>query len=255
MKFLVGILLGWLCAYCTADPPTPTPSEPYQGEWNHTNSHQELCMKLKAGIRLDIVYDTVWKNGTTKTATILSDSKVIVDDMNSKCENSTTDVNETLALQFNDQRTLTFYFTRDKLITKDDKGGRWLLYKVAFDFIYDSATFPESADIDSNGSLINTNTTLGGIATGTGRSFSCSKTGTMEITDRLKISFINLRAQAFITGNDFSTADHCAADQETTDLIPIIIGAALAALVIIVLIAYLIGRARAKNTPNYDNMK
>jgi len=250
------MLLGWLYACCmAADPPTPAPTEPYQGEWNYTNTPHGLCMKLKGGIRLDIVYDTIWRNGTTKTATILSDPKVIVDKMDSKCDNSTTDVNETLALKFNDQRTLTFYFTRDKLITKDDKGHRWLLYQVAFDFVYDLATFPDGARIGDNETLSNTNTSLGGIATGTGRSFSCSKTGTMDVTDRLKISFVNLRVQAFINGNDFGTADHCAVDQETTDLIPIIIGAALAALVIIVLIAYLIGRARANKTPSYDNMK
>ena len=42
----------------------------------------------------------------------------------------------------------------------------------------------------------------------------------------------------------------CLTDQqnETSDLVPIIVGAALAALVLFVLIAYLVGRARAKKT-------
>lgn len=40
--------------------------------------------------------------------------------------------------------------------------------------------------------------------------------------------------------------DFCALDSRTSDLVPIIVGACLAILVIIVLIAYLIGRARAK---------
>ena len=38
----------------------------------------------------------------------------------------------------------------------------------------------------------------------------------------------------------------CDHDVRTSDIVPIVVGACLAALVIIVLIAYLIGRARAK---------
>jgi len=258
MKFLVAVFVG-ICFYglCNADSP-PQPQQPFVGDWNFTNPGLggKLCMKLQAGIRLDIVYDTNFQNSTTKTATIYSTDKVAVDEDNSHCENSTSDTNETLALKFNHDRTLMFYFTRDPSITKDSNKNRWQLYKIEFDFVYDNETFPDSAerDRDQNATLANTNTTLSGINTASDRSFSCSKTGAIDVTDRFKISFSNLRAQAFMTRDDFSTADHCQADQETTDLIPIIIGAALAALVIIVLIAYLIGRARA-NTPAYDNMK
>lgn len=245
MKSLIAILLGaWICALCNADTPAPV-----VGEWNYTNPN--LCIKLKAGIRLDIDYVT--NNGTTKTATIVSDNKTTVDNEHSYCFNSTSDTEEIFALKLNEQRELTLYFTRDKATTKDESGKRWLLYRVKFDFDYDPDTFPDSQETGKNESLSN-NSTLSGVATNTDRSFSCSKTGTIAVTDHFKISFTNLRVQAFITGDDFSQADHCAADQETTDLIPIIIGAALAALVIIVLVAYLIGRARA-NTPAYDNMK
>jgi lysosomal-associated membrane protein 1/2 len=43
-----------------------------------------------------------------------------------------------------------------------------------------------------------------------------------------------------------SAPDVCEGDVRTSDLVPIVVGACLAALVIIVLVAYLIGRARAK---------
>lgn len=254
MNLLVSVFVG-LCLYgfCRAD--SPTPAQPYVGEWNYTNSPHgpgdKLCMKLRAGIRLEIDYET--HNGT-KTAQIISTSDVIVDEAGSKCDNSTSDLNEILSLQFHPKRILKLYFTRETNITKDSTHHRWQLYKVAFDFVYDIATFPDSIEPGMNDTLSNTNTTLSGISTSTDRSFSCSKTGTITIMDRFRVSFTNLRAQAFIKGDDFSEPDHCQADQESTDLIPIIIGAALAALVIIVLIAYLIGRARA-NTPVYDNMK
>jgi lysosomal-associated membrane protein 1/2 len=252
MRFLVAVFVG-ICVYglCSADSSDP---QPVAGDWNVTNPGLEgkLCIRMQAAIRMDINYAT--NNGSTKTATILSQKDVVVDEVNSQCDNSSRDTNETLALNFGQNRTLEFHFTRDPQITTDKSGNRWQLYKIEFAFVYDAATFPDSADLDKNATLTNTNTTLSGIATSCDRSFSCSKTGTIDVTDRFKISFSNLRTQPFITKDDFSTPDHCQADQETTDLIPIIIGAALATLVIVVLIAYLIGRARA-NRPAYDNMK
>lgn len=40
--------------------------------------------------------------------------------------------------------------------------------------------------------------------------------------------------------------EQCRLDFQTSDIIPIIVGACLAGLVIVILIAYFIGRARAK---------
>ncbi|VDO20095.1 unnamed protein product [Haemonchus placei] len=40
--------------------------------------------------------------------------------------------------------------------------------------------------------------------------------------------------------------EQCLLDSRTSDIVPIIVGACLAGLVVIVLVAYLIGRARAK---------
>ena len=42
------------------------------------------------------------------------------------------------------------------------------------------------------------------------------------------------------------SAEYCTADTKVSNLVPIIVGAALAGLVLIVLIAYLIGRSRNK---------
>ena len=40
----------------------------------------------------------------------------------------------------------------------------------------------------------------------------------------------------------------CSADEDTSSVVPIAVGAALAGLVVIVLIAYLIGRRRSRQT-------
>jgi len=59
----------------------------------------------------------------------------------------------------------------------------------------------------------------------------------------------NVQMEAFRqkTDDSFSTASYCSADGPlTSDIVPIAVGCALAALVVIVLIAYLIGRRRAR---------
>ncbi|CAK5123912.1 unnamed protein product [Meloidogyne enterolobii] len=57
------------------------------------------------------------------------------------------------------------------------------------------------------------------------------------------VAFANQTSPSF---NNTQSYQYCAADARTSDLVPIIVGACLGGLVIIVLVAYLIGRVRAK---------
>lgn len=79
----------------------------------------------------------------------------------------------------------------------------------------------------------------------TSKSYKCNSKQTLQITDNFSIDTYNLQVQAFgIDGNKFGPVVECAADQNGM-LVPIVVGAALAGLVLIVLIAYLIGRKRS----------
>lgn len=80
--------------------------------------------------------------------------------------------------------------------------------------------------------------------------FTCSKAG-LSLTNDSTIIFNKLKVLAFamLDKDQFPEAqlfEQCKLDVRTSDLVPIIVGACLAGLVIIVLVAYLIGRARAK---------
>ncbi|KAG7465069.1 hypothetical protein MATL_G00172320 [Megalops atlanticus] len=77
-----------------------------------------------------------------------------------------------------------------------------------------------------------------------GSSYMCNKEQTQNVTDTLSLYTLKLQVQPFEVKNDkFSTAHECSLD-DTSILIPIIVGAALAGLIFIVVIAYLIGRRR-----------
>lgn len=80
--------------------------------------------------------------------------------------------------------------------------------------------------------------------------FSCSSSG-LSFTNETTVQFKDMKVLAFaILDNDTfpsnQTFEQCKLDIRTSDIVPIIVGACLAGLVVIVLIAYLIGRARAK---------
>ncbi|CAJ0967246.1 unnamed protein product [Ranitomeya imitator] len=77
------------------------------------------------------------------------------------------------------------------------------------------------------------------------KSYKCNEKQTLQITSNLSIYTYNLQVQPFdVEGDKFGPAVECAEDQNGM-LVPIIVGAALAGLVLIVLIAYLIGRKRS----------
>jgi len=77
-----------------------------------------------------------------------------------------------------------------------------------------------------------------------GSSYMCRKEQDDVITGAVTLHTFDLQVQPFAVEEDkFSTAHECAMD-DTSILIPIIVGAALAGLILIVVIAYLIGRRK-----------
>uniref|UniRef100_A0A3Q0S346 Lysosomal-associated membrane protein 2 n=1 Tax=Amphilophus citrinellus TaxID=61819 RepID=A0A3Q0S346_AMPCI len=77
-----------------------------------------------------------------------------------------------------------------------------------------------------------------------GSSYMCNKEQTFNISDSLTIYTFSLHVQPFgVQKGVFSTAQECSLD-DTSILVPIIVGAALAGLILIVVIAYVIGRRK-----------
>ncbi|KHJ96652.1 hypothetical protein OESDEN_03382 [Oesophagostomum dentatum] len=102
---------------------------------------------------------------------------------------------------------------------------------------YISATFKKAQDdVDFQGHDTN--------------AFKCS-TSKLPLTNDSTIEMKNLNALAFaeLSKPEFpkqQVFEQCLLDSRTSDIVPIVVGACLAGLVVIVLVAYLIGRARAK---------
>ncbi|CAB1346478.1 unnamed protein product [Coregonus sp. 'balchen'] len=78
-----------------------------------------------------------------------------------------------------------------------------------------------------------------------GHSYVCHEEQTLAVAVNFSLNTFQLQVQPFgLTRDQFGAAEECQLDEDDM-LIPIIVGAALASLVLIVLVAYLIGRKRS----------
>ncbi|XP_008832154.1 lysosome-associated membrane glycoprotein 2 isoform X2 [Nannospalax galili] len=78
-----------------------------------------------------------------------------------------------------------------------------------------------------------------------GSSYMCKKEQVVSVSGTFQINTFDLRVQPFnVTEGKYSTAQECSLDDDTI-LIPIIVGAGLSGLIIVIVIAYLIGRRKS----------
>ncbi|XP_063288164.1 lysosome-associated membrane glycoprotein 2 isoform X2 [Pelobates fuscus] len=78
-----------------------------------------------------------------------------------------------------------------------------------------------------------------------GSSYLCHKEQVISVSGNLHINMFDVRVQPFgVHNGTYATADECSLDGDSL-LIPIVVGAALAGLIVIIVIAYLIGRRKS----------
>lgn len=117
--------------------------------------------------------------------------------------------------------------------TFSEEGGKFRLHGVSV-----------TLNLDATGTFYSGNANLSLWEGSLGSSYMCRRDQTYNITDVLILRTRDLQVQPYmVENNSYSTAHDCAMD-DTSILIPIVVGAALAGLILIVLIAYVIGRRK-----------
>ncbi|XP_032853060.2 lysosome-associated membrane glycoprotein 1 isoform X1 [Tyto alba] len=205
----------------TSPAPTASPSNPAVGKYNVTGPNG-TCVLAYMGLQLNITY-------------VKKDEKMGLDLLNfiprnttfsGRCDNTSAFLN----LTFEKTRVI-FHFALNATTEK------FFLQGLSV-----STTLPSEARVPkfeaSNNSMSELRATVG-------NSYKCSAEENLQVTDQALVNVFNVQIQVFkIDGDKFGAVEECQLD-ENNMLIPIIVGAALAGLVLIVLIAYLIGRKRS----------
>ncbi|XP_016895233.1 lysosome-associated membrane glycoprotein 1-like isoform X2 [Cynoglossus semilaevis] len=220
--------------FATVAPPTaaPTttaaphkdPSNPEKGNYVVNGKNDTACLLAAIGVQLNVSFSSVSQNQTVQEVVNIqpsaTNSSGSCDTDSASLRLMTTDVQKT---------NLTFNFT---LNTTSNK---YYLSEVAL-----SAAWPDMKDPVSV-----RNTSLDYLRGSLGYSYMCRDKQTLFVSKDFSMNIFQVQVQPFgLTGNQFGAAEECQLDEDDM-LIPIIVGAALAGLVLIVLLAYLIGRKRS----------
>lgn len=203
----------------TAVPTQTPPGTPQQGNYTVKDANDTICLLAKMGLQLNVSYTS--QNKTVQDVLNLNPN---VTNSTGSCGASSA----TLVLTQTQSTILTFNFTLNSTTNKYHLSGVTLIANW-----FDSAHFSMS-----NNSLNYLRSTLG-------YSYMCNAEQTLFVTPSFSLNTFDLKVQPFgVKSGRFATAEECQMDQNQM-IIPIIVGAALAGLVLITLIAYLIGKRRS----------
>lgn len=203
----------------TAPVPVPTPAGPPERGVYNVTQNGTVCLLAQMGLQLNVSF-TDLSNKTVHVVNVNPDVTVA----SGSCQADSA----TLTLTQEQSTTLTFSFSLNST------SSRYRLSAVSL-----VGNWPGLPPFSLS------NSSLSYLRSSLGHSYMCNAEQTLVVLSNFSINTFKLQVQPFgVTTTQFASAEECQIDQDQM-LIPIIVGAALAGLVLIVLIAYLIGRKRS----------
>ncbi|XP_029967383.1 lysosome-associated membrane glycoprotein 1-like [Salarias fasciatus] len=218
--------------FATVAPPTTAqttaaphkgPERPERGQYHVSGSNGTVCLLAYMGLQLNI------------TVNLGSQNKSVQDVMNinpnlTKSSGSCEPDRAVLQLNTDSDRTnLSFVFVLNTTSNKYHLG------EVSVTAAVPDMTEPFSAR----------NVSLDYLHGNLGHSYMCRQEQRLAVTSGFSVNAFQMQVQPFgVVENQFGAAEECQLDEDDM-LIPIIVGGALAGLVLVVLLAYLIGRKRS----------
>uniref|UniRef100_A0A4X1U0L1 Lysosome-associated membrane glycoprotein 1 n=1 Tax=Sus scrofa TaxID=9823 RepID=A0A4X1U0L1_PIG len=201
--------------------PTPAPTSPVVSRYNVSGANG-TCLLASMGLQLNVTYRT--KDNTTVTRGLnINPNKTT---FGGSCSAQLV----TLELQGESLRLLALQFALNT------SSSRVFLQGVQLNM-----TLPDARDPSFSAA----NSSLRALQATAGNSYKCRSEQRLQVTEAFALNVFQVRVQAFrVDGDKFGPAEECQLD-ENSMLIPIAVGGALAGLVLVVLMAYLVGRKRS----------
>uniref|UniRef100_A0A8C3W922 Lysosome-associated membrane glycoprotein 1 n=1 Tax=Catagonus wagneri TaxID=51154 RepID=A0A8C3W922_9CETA len=204
-----------------APTPTPTPGSPAVSRYNVSGSNG-TCLLARMALQLNVTYRT--KGNTTATSGLNIDPNKTA--FGGRCSARLA----TLELHAEGLGLLALHFVLNTT------SSRVFLQGVQL-----TITLPDARDPTFKAA----NNSLRALQAAAGNSYRCNSEQRLQVTEAFALNMFQVWVQAFrVDGDKFGPVEECQLD-ENSMLIPIAVGGALAGLVLIVLIAYLVGRKRS----------
>ncbi|XP_045833979.1 lysosome-associated membrane glycoprotein 1 isoform X2 [Meles meles] len=201
--------------------PSPTPESPSVYKYNVSGANG-TCLLASMGLQLNVTYKK--EDNTTVTRVFgINPNKTTA---GGSCGPELV----TLELRSDSVPLLAFQFGMNA------STSRYFLQGIQVNM-----TLPDAREPTFKAS----NSSLRALQASIGNSYKCNAEERVQVTEAFSVNIFKVWVQAFqVPGDKFGSVEECQLD-ENSMLIPIAVGGALAGLVLIVLIAYLIGRKRS----------
>ncbi|XP_036687311.1 lysosome-associated membrane glycoprotein 1 isoform X2 [Balaenoptera musculus] len=200
--------------------PTPVPASPSVSRYNVSGTNG-TCLLASMGLQLNVTYRT--RDNTTVTR------EFNIDPSKTTFGGNCTARLVTLALR-SGNLLLVLQFAMNA------SSSRVFLQGVQL-----TMTLPDARDPAFRAA----NDSLRALQAAAGNSYKCDAEERVQVTEAAFLNIFRVWVQAFrVDGDKFGPVEECQLDANSM-LIPVAVGGALAGLVLIVLIAYLIGRKRS----------
>lgn len=216
-------------------PPPPTPAPVNNSEWAVAYDNKTVCILAKMNITVKVPYFSKASNETVAKQFELDPSNT-----NSIGNCSLSNITQSLTV-IGDNITVTFRFVQNVTESNYELDAINVMLKV------NNFTLPNS----NLTGILNLNHTKPEFTTPSKKSYVCSNPDPLPLNSTeapsANVILSNVHIEAFGTKTDRSFSDALDCNTfETPDIVPIAVGCALAALVIVVLISYLVGRRRSQ---------
>uniref|UniRef100_A0A8C9QBS8 Lysosome-associated membrane glycoprotein 1 n=1 Tax=Spermophilus dauricus TaxID=99837 RepID=A0A8C9QBS8_SPEDA len=202
--------------------PSPVPAESPSVSRYNVSGDNGTCLLASMGLQLNVTYAR--RDNTTVT------SVLNINPNETTASGNCSSLLVTLELQSKKGMVLVLWFGMNA------SSSRFFLQGIQL-----NATFPDAKEPTFRA----TNTSLRALQATVGHSYKCNTEEHIRVTQAFSLNIFRVWVQAFqVEGDRFGSVEECLLDGNNM-LIPIAVGGALAGLVLIVLIAYLIGRKRS----------
>ncbi|CAG5128932.1 unnamed protein product, partial [Candidula unifasciata] len=205
--------------------PKPSPEQNFSCSYNTTTK-----FRLIGIFSLSITY-----NATNQSKTVTVDvPKVPASETNCSSES-----NESLTFKFFDNWSIEYIF--------QSKGGnKYYVSNITITYVHDEH-LPNSTNPNTTATVRFSKPDY--LEASTSGYYTCHARTSLaidEVRKENRPALLETETQHKTCGTQHRTLTECSNDEQTSSVVPIAVGAALAGLVVIVLIAYLIGRRRSR---------
>ncbi|KAK3594905.1 hypothetical protein CHS0354_020563 [Potamilus streckersoni] len=238
----------------TSAPISTTTNTPHPTNTYSVRDGNVTCVYFIARMDFSFPYST--KNGTNTSVQISVPQNF---ETNGTCSTQNKTINELNIYFFNSTWTLSFVFGPDNSSSQlgDMQFKTYSVKSITLDYKMDPVLFPGYNDTKTLNATANFTGSL--FQSKVNGSYKCDVDTEVLFTGKIKLEVYHLQYKAFNLGNSTNFSgdlSECSGDNtnnnKTNSVVPIAVGAALAGLVVIVLIAYLIGRRR--NRKGYESV-